>query len=133
MLYGVIGVLGVFIAIIPFAVYRLIEMAGNHGHMAMACVAANRAAAGTGAVIAAIVIIFPFARNIRNMAVSALLAACGIAAVAVPRIFPLCGSADMACRYLTKPTLTVLGSAIITLSLALLAGHLVSRRREPDR
>lgn len=131
ILYFIIGVLGVMAAIIPLTVYHFIEMAGRDDHVTMACHTANRTAAGIGVVIAVVVFIFPVLKNIKNMAVSVLLLASGIALFAVPRVFRLCGSVDMPCRYLTKPTLTALGSMIVILSLVLIARQAVSSHKGP--
>ena len=130
-LYCIIGILGVVVAIMPLTVYHLIEMAGRDDHMVMACHAANGAATGVGAAIVAAVVIAIVFRNIKNAVVSALLLAGGIAVFAVPRVFRLCGSMDMACRYLTKPTLTAAGSVIVILSLVLLVRQAVANRRRP--
>ena len=111
ILYGIIGVLGAAIAIIPLTVCT---------QMVMACHTAKWAATFIGIAIIAIVVVFPVFRNIKNIAVSILLLVGGIAAFAVPRVFRLCGSPEMACRFLMSPMLTFFGSVIIILSLALL-------------
>ena len=129
ILYGIIGILGAITAIIPLTVYHFIEMAGSHEHMAMACHTANGVATVVGVVIVSVVIIMMFFRKTNNAVVPVLPLTGGIAVCAVPRIFRLCASMDMACRYLTKPTLTLLGSAIIILSLVLLVRQVVSGRK----
>jgi FtsH-binding integral membrane protein len=103
-------------------------MAGMN-NMAMACHTACVAATVIGAVIAVAVVSLFFSNTKASVAVSALLFAGGIAVCAAPRIFRLCGSADMACRYITKPTLTFLGSTIIILSCVLFMVQVISIRK----
>ena len=130
ILYGIIGILGAAVAIVPLSVYYFIETAGMH-NMAMGCYTACIAATVVGVIIAAAAVVSLFFNNTKaKVAVPALLFAAGIAACAVPRTFRLCGSAEMACRYITKPTLTFFGSAIIILSLVLLAAQVISIRKE---
>ena len=139
VLYGIIGILGAAAAVLPLMVYHCIEMADFDPNAALECHTADQsgmvchsavvAAAVTGIVIAALVIVVPFLLKIANIAVSALMLAGGIAVYAVPRVVPLCSSARLACRYLTKPVLTSLGSTIILLSLALIAVQLIMIRK----
>ena len=119
ILYSIIGVLGAVAAIVPFI---------GKCPSTMACHTASLAAAGIGLVIVAIIVIFPFIKNVKNPVVSALLLAGGIGTFAVPRIFRLCPSMNMACRNLMTPSLTVLGAAIMILSLTLLVRGMVAKR-----
>ena len=139
ILYGIIGILGAVAAVIPLTVYHFIEMADfdpnaalechNAYNTGMLCHTAVVAAAVAGIVIAALVVLLPFLFKIANIAVSALLLSGGAAVYAAPRVFTLCSSTRFACRYLTKPVLTSLGSAIIILSLALIAVQFISIRK----
>jgi len=138
-LYGIIGILGLAAAVIPLTVYHFIEMADFDPNAALECHNADKtgmlchsaivAATVTGIVITALVVVFPFFLKIANIAVSALLLSGGIAVYAAVRVFPLCSSVKLACRYLTKPVLTSLGSAIIILSLALITVQFISFRK----
>jgi len=123
ILYLIIGLSGAMTAIIPFI---------NACPSGMACHTAKWAATLVGAVIVILsaLVFLPFIRKIKNPAISVLLLICGIETVVFPRIFRLCGSMEMACRYLFKPALTILGSVIIILSLAVLIKQIVSNRRE---
>ena len=120
ILYGIIGVFGIAIAIIPLTVCT---------HMVMACHTAKWAATFIGSTMTAIVLVFPVLKNIKNSTVSAFLLAGGIAAFVVPRAFRLCGSPEMACRFLMSPMLTFLGSLIIILSLVLLVRQAASKSK----
>jgi hypothetical protein len=52
----------------------------------------------------------------------------GVAAIAAPRAIGFCAHANMACRYLTAPTLTLLGAAIAVLAAAKLVGGIAALR-----
>jgi hypothetical protein len=135
VLYGVIGVLGAIAAILPLAVYHLIETAGSGGMsgmhgMAMACEKTCTAMTVIGAVIVLIAIISLFFKNTKlNIGSSVLLLAGGIAEITAPKAIGLCKSADMACNYLTAPTLAILGSLIIVLSAVKLISGAVALRK----
>ena len=129
ILFGIIGVLGAAVGILPLSVYHFIEMAGRSDHTAMACHTANQTATVIGIGIAAIVIIGPFILKKTHVFISALLGAGGIAVLAVPQTFDVCPSVDMACRYLTMPSLTMLGSLIIILSIILIAAQAIAMSR----
>jgi hypothetical protein len=131
VLYGIIAFLAAAAAVIPIAVLKLIETAGSHhGHgmaMKMACETTCNVSAVLGAALAAIAVVSIFVKNAKlSIGGCALLVAGGIGVIIVPRVFGLCSAADMACRYLTAPTLSVLGSLIIVLSLARLVLQVIS-------
>ncbi|MDR2650208.1 MAG: DUF4418 family protein [Clostridiales bacterium] len=129
ILHIVIGALGAAVAMIPLAIYNLVEIAGMHG-MAMACERACVAETFVGAAIAAIAVASLFVKNAKlSVASSAMLLAGGVAAIATPSIIGLCESEAMACRYITTPTLAILGSAIIALSIIRLATGILAIRR----
>lgn len=141
-LYAVIGVLGVAAGVIPFAVYRLVETAGDNAMpgmrgmpgmvMAMDCEKACVAAAVVGAAVAAAAIVSIFFKKTGlRLCGSAALLAGGAAVIVVPRIVGFCDSADMACRYITEPTLAILGAAIVALSAARAVSDILAARRPP--
>jgi hypothetical protein len=129
VLYGAIAGLGAVTAVFPFAIYHLVETAGSEA-MAMACESACIAEALVGAVIALIAIASLFIQNAKlGLSASAALLAGGVAAIAVPQLIGFCKSEEMACRYITAPTLAILGSAIIVLAgVKLVTGALALRR-----
>jgi len=135
VLYVVIGVLGAIAAILPLAVYHLIETAGSSGMsgmhgMAMACEMTCTAMTVIGAVIAVIAIVSIFFKNTKlSIGSSALLLAGGVAEIIAPKAIGLCKSPDMACKYLTAPTLAILGSLIIVLSVVRLISSAVALRK----
>jgi hypothetical protein len=135
LLYTVIGILGAAAAVIPLAIYHLVETAGAHGMRgmamtAMACERACIAEAFAGAAITAIAIASMFIRNTKlSAASSAVLLASGAAAIAIPSLVGLCESEAMACRYITAPTLTVLGIVIIVLALIRLVSDIAAIRK----
>ncbi|MDR3288805.1 MAG: DUF4418 family protein [Peptococcaceae bacterium] len=135
VLYGVIGLLGAVAAVLPLAIYHFVEtagMSGMHG-MAMACEKACIAEAVVGAAIVVIAIASLFIKNAKlGVASSAVLFAGGIAAIATPSFIGLCESEEMACRYITAPTLAILGAAIIVLSAARLVVGVVAVRKTTD-
>ena len=122
-LYLIIGLSGALTAIIPFI---------NACPSGMACHTAKWAATLVGVVIVilSVLVFLPFMGKIKNPAVSVLLLICGIETVIIPRIFRLCGSMEMSCRYLFKPALTILGSVIIILSIVIFIKQMVSNRKE---
>jgi hypothetical protein len=133
LLYMVIGIFGAAAAVIPIGIYHLVETAGTHGMhampMTMACERACFAELFVGAAIAAIAIASMFVKNAKlNAAGSALLLTGGVAAIALPSVIGLCESETMACRYITAPTLTVLGAIIIILSLIRLVSDVMAIR-----
>jgi hypothetical protein len=119
VLYGAIGLLGAAAAVFPLAIYHFVEtagMGGMHG-MAMACEKACIAETVVGAAIAAIAIVSLFIKNTKlSVASAAVLLIGGVAAIATPSFIGLCESEEMACRYITAPTLAILGAVIILLS-----------------
>jgi hypothetical protein len=133
-LASAIAALGLAIAILPPAVYNLLETAGggHGGHMAaeaMACAGACAGATAVGAAIALAAVASLFLSGARQgVAASAVLLAGGVAAIAVPRLLGFCSMASMPCVYLTKPTLAVLGAAVIALSAARLARGVAALR-----
>jgi hypothetical protein len=135
ILYGVIGVFGTAAAILPLAVYHLIETAGSSGMsgmhgMAMACEKTCTAMTVIGAVIAVIAIVSLFLKNTKlSIGSSALLLVGGVAEIIAPKAIGLCKSSDMACNYLTAPTLAILGSLIIVLSVVRLISSAVVLRK----
>jgi hypothetical protein len=127
--------LGVAVAIVPLAIYNLIETADMHGMhgMAMACEGVCTASAVMGAgiaVAAAASLIFKNAKL--GLTASTTLLVGGVAVIVVPRVIGFCESADMACRYITEPTLAILGSAIIVLSLVRLVTGVVAIRKASE-
>jgi hypothetical protein len=131
-LYAVIGVLGAAAATIPPVIYHFVETAGMAGMrgMAMTCERACFAETLVGAAIAAIAAASLFIKNTKlSAASSAVLLIGGAAAIATPSIIGLCESKAMACRYITAPTLTILGSAIIVLSMIRFAAGIIAIRR----
>jgi hypothetical protein len=107
---------------------------GNGGvgmhRMAMACERACFAETLVGAAIAAIAVASLFIKNEKfSVASSAALLVGGVAAIATPSIIGLCESEAMACRYITAPTLTILGSAIIVLSIIRFTTGIIAIRR----
>ncbi|MDR1021532.1 MAG: DUF4418 family protein [Synergistaceae bacterium] len=135
-LYGVIGALVAAAATIPLAIYHFVEMAGMKGMhrmpmaMTMDCERACMMEAVVGAAIVVISIASLFLKNAKlSAASSAMLLVSGIAAIAVPHAIGLCKSEEMACRYITAPTLAILGSAIIVLSLVRLTADVIVIRR----
>jgi hypothetical protein len=134
IIYLIIGALGVVAAVMPLSVYHFIEMASAHNmggmSMSMACQSACAASVVIGAVIAAVAILSLFGKNTKlEIGSSALLLVGGVAVIVAPRILGFCSGADMACRYLTAPTLTLLGAAIIVLSAVRLVGCVLTIRR----
>lgn len=132
ILYAVIGVLGAAAAIIPLAIYHFVETAGMAGmhRMAMACERACFAETLVGAAIAVIAVASLFIKNTKlSVASSAILLVGGVAAIATPSIIGLCESEAMACRYITAPTLAILGSAIIVLSIIRFATGIIAIHR----
>ncbi|MDR2665744.1 MAG: DUF4418 family protein [Oscillospiraceae bacterium] len=137
--FAVIGALGIAAATIPYAVYRLIETAGGGGMpamrgmtMSMDCQDACAAAAAVGAAVAAVAIAAMFFKSIKlRLGGSIALLAGGAAVIAVPRIAGFCESAGMACRYITEPTLAILGGAIIALSAVRTASAALALRKAP--
>lgn len=96
----------------------------------MKCEAACTAEAIVGAIIAVIAIASLFVKNPKlSVASSAVLLVGGVAAIAVPRVIGFCESMDMACRYITAPTLAIIGSAIIVLALAKIVSDLLVLRK----
>jgi hypothetical protein len=120
VLYGIIAVLAAAVAVIPFSVLKLIETKGMHGQgMKMACETTCLIATVLGAALVVVAVVSLFVKNVKvNVGGSAFLLAGGIGVIIVPHVFGLCKAADMACRYITLPTLSILGGAIIVLSLA---------------
>ncbi|MDR3270503.1 MAG: DUF4418 family protein [Peptococcaceae bacterium] len=134
VIFSVIAALGAIAAVFPLAIYYLVETAGSHSMhgmpMAMACEKACIAATMIGAVITVIAIAALFVQNaFLSIGMSVTLLIGGVAAIAVPRFIGFCTSADMACRYLTVPTLGILGGAIIVLSVVKLAKGTWTLRR----
>ncbi|MDR3277745.1 MAG: DUF4418 family protein [Oscillospiraceae bacterium] len=135
VLYGAIGLLGAAAAVFPLAIYHLVETAGMGGmhSMAMTCERACVAETFVGAAIAVIAIASLFIKNAKlGVASSAVLLAGGIAAIAAPSLIGLCESEEMACRYITAPTLAILGSAIIVLSAARLVNGVIAVRKTAE-
>jgi hypothetical protein len=128
-LYGLIGILGIVAAVLPLAIYHFVETAGMKG-MAMDCESACLAETFVGAAITAIAVVSLFIKNAKlSLAGSSALLAGGIATIAVPQLIGFCKSDQMACRYLTAPTLTVIGVAIIALALVRVVSGLIALRR----
>jgi hypothetical protein len=134
VLYGSIAVLGVAAAVFPLAIYRFVESAGMDAMdgmaMTMACEKACFAEVFVGAAIAIVALVSFFIENAKLNAVgSSLLLVGGIATIAVPSFVGLCESAQMACRLITAPTLTILGTAIIVLAAVRLISSVVAVRK----
>ncbi|GHV09136.1 hypothetical protein FACS1894217_12740 [Clostridia bacterium] len=128
----IIGVLGLVAAILPLTIYHLVETAGGMEgmHMAMDCQAACTAEVFVGAAIAAIAVLSLFIKDLKiSLGGSALLLVGGVSAIAVPNLIGFCKSEEMACRYITQPTLTVIGVLIIALSLGKIATGIIALRR----
>jgi hypothetical protein len=135
LLYGAIGLLGAAAAVLPLAIYHLVETAGTSGmhSMEMACEKACVAETFVGAAIAVIAIASLFIKNAKlSAASSAALLVGGVAAIAVPSLIGFCESKEMACRYITAPTLAILGSAIILLSAARFASGVIAARKTAE-
>jgi hypothetical protein len=135
ILYGVIGLLGAAAAVLPLAIYHFVETAGMGGmhSMAMACEKACVAEAVVGAAITAIAVASLFVKNAKlSVASSAVLLIGGIAAIAVPSLIGFCESEEMACRYITAPTLAILGSVIIVLSVVRFVSGVIVLRGVAD-
>jgi hypothetical protein len=137
--YGVIAVLGAVVAAFPLAIYHFVETAGNSGGhgmamhgmaMSMMCETACVAATFVGAAIAVIAIVSLFLQNSKaKIASSAALLIGGVAAIAAPRAIGFCESSGMACRYITAPTLSILGSVIIVLAAVRLVSETLAVRK----
>jgi len=128
----IIVALGAAAAILPLAIYHLVETAGGHG-MAMACERACIAGTAIGASVAVIGALSLFVKNPKlGVGASGALLAGGVATIAVPRAIGFCEMADMACRLVTAPTLLVIGVLIILLSAAKLLGQIRSLRRSAE-
>ena len=127
----VIGVLGAAVSTLPLTVYRFVETAGMHRmSMGMACEKACLTETVVGGVVTAAAVFSFFAKNGKINAVSsAILLAGGIAAIVTPSFIGLYKGKEMACRYITAPTLTVLGSAIIILVLIRIISSLIESRK----
>lgn len=136
ILYGVIAILGLSAAILPLTIYRYMETASmkmddaHMGNAHMDCFAACLAGTIIGAAIAVIAAASLFFKNIKlEVSSSAALFTGGFALIIVPRILGFCAHEDMACRYITAPTLAILGCAVIILSLVrLVSGALAIRK-----
>ena len=88
--------------------------------------------AGTiiGAAIAVIAAASLFFKNIKlEVSRSAALFTGGFALIIVPRILGFCAHEDMACRYITAPTLAILGCAVIILSVVRLVSGVLAIRK----
>ncbi|MDR0814005.1 MAG: DUF4418 family protein [Oscillospiraceae bacterium] len=126
--------LGLATAIIPLTIYHLVETGGMGamGGMAMdmECKSACEAETIVGAAITVIAAASLFIKKIKlKLASSLVLILGGVAAIITPRLVGLCTSDEMACRYITAPTVTVLGILIIVLAAAkLLSGVLILHR-----
>ncbi|MCL2382200.1 MAG: DUF4418 family protein [Treponema sp.] len=129
-LYGVVGVLAAVVAVVPLTVCGFVQTVGRRGGTGMGCHTAVIVASSVGIAIVAAVVILAFIMNVKSIAVPAGLLAGGVAAFAVPRALPLCPSVTMGCRVLMLPTLTLLGPAIVIMSLALV---LISRKTALSR
>jgi len=128
--YGVVAALGAAAAVIPLYVYHFVEAVGMHHGTAMECEAACIAATAAGGATAAAAITGLFLRGGKaNVAASSVLLAGGVATAAVPQFIGFCASEHMACRYITAPTLAILGAAIIFLSIIQLASGIINARR----
>jgi hypothetical protein len=137
IIYGVIGVLGAVAAVLPLAVYHFVETAGTAGmhgmSMAMACEKACIVETLVGAAIVIIALASLFVKNAKSgVAGSAALLIGGVAAIATPSLVGLCESEEMACRYLTAPSLAILGSAIVVLALAKLITGIIAAGKTAD-
>lgn len=130
----IIVALGAAAAILPLAIYHLVETAGGHGvAMAMACERACIAGTAIGVSVAVIGALSLFVKNPKlGVGASGALLAGGVATIAVPRAIGFCEKADMACRLVTAPTLLVIGVLIILLSAAKLLGQIRSLRRSAE-
>jgi hypothetical protein len=133
-LYGIISVLGLAAAVIPLAIYRFVESAGmgemDGMAMAMACETACFAEVFVGAAIAVIALASLFIKSPKiGITSSSLLLVGGVAAISVPSFVGLCESAQMACRTITAPTLTVLGTLIIVLAAVRLISSVITVRK----
>jgi hypothetical protein len=96
----------------------------------MTCEKACVAAAVVGAVTAIVAIASLFFKKPKlSVCGSAALLAGGVAAIVVPRSFGFCAHGDMACRYITAPTLAILGGAIVILSIVRLISDLLAFRK----
>jgi len=129
-----ISVFGIISAIVPLTVYNFVEMADSGMHsmeaMSMACVTSCVTATVIGAAVTLIAIASLFIKNTKvNLINSLLLAAGGVSIIAAPLALGLCKSKDMACRYITQPTLGILGGAITALALIRLVTGILNARK----
>lgn len=141
ILYGVIAIFGLSAAILPLTIYRSMEtvsMKMDNAHMGnahmgnahMECFAACLAGTIIGAAIAVIAAASLFFKNIKlEVSSSAALFTGGFALIIVPRILGFCAHEDMACRYITAPTLAILGCAVIILSVVRLVSGVLAIRK----
>jgi|GEM_PF-7034108 len=116
-LSGVIGIIGIALAVIPISVYNLIEAKGMMHGMTMACKSSWDATLIIGLLIAIVSFasLFLKSRKTRITCAAAEIIG-GIAVIAAPPVIGLCKSDDMACRYITMPTVAILGGAVIVLA-----------------
>ena len=139
ILYGVIAILGLSAAILPLTIYRYMETASmkmDDAHMSnahMDCFAACLAGTIIGAAIAVIAVVALFFKNTKlEVSSSAAQFTGGFALIIVPRILGFCDHEDMACRYITAPTLAILGCAVIILSLVRLVSGVLAIRKASE-
>jgi hypothetical protein len=130
-LFIVIAILGAAAAVLPLVIYSAIETASMHmGDARMQCYSACVAETIIGVVIALIALGSLFLKSSRlSLTSSAALLVGGIAAIVVPRALGFCEHEAMACRYITAPTLAIIGSAIIILSAVKLSSGILAIRK----
>lgn len=119
IIFGVTAFLGAVTAVLPQAVYHFVEVAGMHMGMNMACYEACISATVIGAIVTVIALGGLFIKNSKaSLASSGLLLAGGILTIVIPRFNGYCEMHSMACRAITEPTLLLLGTSIIVLSVS---------------
>jgi hypothetical protein len=138
-LYVAIGILGVVAAVLPLAIYHLVETADTGMgmkmgmKMSMACETACTVETFVGAAIAVVAVISLFIKNLKlSIAGSAVLLVGGVATIAVPSLIGFCKSEEMACRYITEPTLTVIAVIISLFAVIRLVSGVLAIRKAAE-